>query len=208
MVVYIGQTSDSRFVQDIEAFGWGRIWSTARAQRCQPDEPTAIDNGAYSAWRSGRPWDGGKFLARLERIQADELVPDWVVIPDAVGEAVASVKRSWKWVGRLPDGWPRYFAVQDGVRIEAVEAFVPHVDGIFLGGLPEFQHRTAGGWVRFAHERGLKAHWGGLGKAWELRAAIQHGFDSVDGSQMLWSREKWSGWKRLWKAETSQARLL
>ena len=207
MVVYVGQTSDRRFETDIARFQLGRIWTNAKPRAAYDREPLAVDNGAYSSWRQGKPWNGDKFLRHIDRVYETGLSPDWVVIPDVVGNARESIARSWTWVDRIPDEWPKLLALQDDYTPEAAEHFAPLIDGIFLGGLPEFQATNARPWRQWCNDRGLLFHWGGVGKFWKLQAAYDLGCDSVDSSQMLWSRTHWSRWMRAIRGLGSDANL-
>lgn len=196
MVVYVGQTSSHEFEAHIARLRLGRIWTSAKPRQAYEGEPLAVDNGAYSAWRSGKEWSGDKFLRHIDRVHETGLTPDWVVIPDVVGDGRQSIAQSWKWVDRIPDEWPKLLALQDGYTLEAAEHFAPLIAGVFLGGLPQFQWSTAHDWLAWCRERDLVFHWGGVGKLWELKAAHDMGADSVDSSQMLWSRRHWQQWER------------
>jgi hypothetical protein len=123
------------------------------------------DNGAYSAFQRGGEWDANAWLSFLDTAYeyiADEQIPepDFVVLPDVVGDAEKTYQRTEKWHAEVPDEWTQYFAVQDGMNAERACRFAQDFgcDGVFIGGTMEWKQTCAEEVVREAHQRDMKAH--------------------------------------------------
>ncbi|MHC3995726.1 hypothetical protein ACXWTF_12950 [Thiomicrolovo sp. ZZH C-3] len=160
-----------------------------------------FDNGAFSDWKTGKPFDGEKFLKRLEQIEnmiakGEITRPQFVVVPDKVadGEKSLMVSRVWNQTllrEEFPDN-NYYLAVQNGMRMRyrengthsnrcvEVPLFTKQYDGIFVGGTKEWKYETGARWAALAHEYGVKAHAGGVGSKKAYLWAKLAGFDSVD----------------------------
>ena len=142
----------------------------------------AIDNGCYSAWSRGIPWDPAPFLKNLTKCRELGLKPDFAVIPDIVAGGQASVERSADWARVLrreyPD-IPLYFAVQDGMT----EYDVPDgIAGIFVGGSTEYKLATMNAWAKLAHRLGIGIHVGRIGTPGRMVLAHLAGVDSIDST--------------------------
>ena len=168
MMLFTG-SARGKLVDRIRANGWGRLFAAEKPSP-RPEEPWALDNGVFAAWKAGTTWRASPFLRALE--QAESLhAPTFAVLPDIVGGGNASIARSMQWRAVLPDGlW--YLAVQDGMTAEAVSAVLPDVAGLFLGGTDDFK-ATAPAWCELAHEHG------------DLGARICHVGNSVQASELL-----------------------
>ena len=120
----------------------GHLYSPGGFSTVYPMFPFALDNGAFSAFRNGTPFDEGSFLDLCQRIKGTQIDPFWVVVPDKVGDAVET-KRLWKeWAPLLRSDyrWPLAFAVQDGMIRQDVPS---DADVVFIGGSTEWK----GAWV-------------------------------------------------------------
>jgi hypothetical protein len=139
--------------------------------------PYALDNGAFSAFRTGRPWDAGDFVRHLERAKAAPVAPLWVVVPDVVADRDATLARWQLWAPQIKAsyGFPLAFAVQDGMTRADVP---PDADLVFVGGTTEWKRETMPMWCetfpRVHIARINTARW--LWRAWAL------GAESVDGT--------------------------
>lgn len=146
----------------------------------------AIDNGCYSAWSRGIPWDPAPFIKNLSKCRELGLKPDFAVIPDIVAGGQASVERSADWMRVLrreyPD-IPLYFAVQDGMD---PDRFYPReiltADGIFVGGSTEYKLATMNAWTKVAHRLGIGIHVGRIGTPGRMVLAHLAGIDSIDST--------------------------
>jgi len=79
--------------------------------------PYAIDNGAWSAFNQGKPFDAQKFRKILAWSAAQEIEPDWVVLPDIVAGGLDSLGFSLSWYDEVqPYSETVLLAVQDGIE--------------------------------------------------------------------------------------------
>lgn len=183
MVVLLGEftTGSAKASDYLRRHGWGRLWVTRGPFFEYDGEPYGIDNGAFSAWRNGTPWDEAKFLRRVDAAMATGLTPILSVTPDIVAGGLRSLEFSVAWREKLADQLRWYLAVQDGMRPEDVDPVADRFSGIFLGGTDAFK-RTVLTWRAWTIERGLPLHWGRCGTARRLREAMNVGVDSVDSA--------------------------
>jgi hypothetical protein len=83
--------------------------------------PYALDNDAFSAWISKKPWHEPAWLAMLEKARICGRKPEWVLIPDVVADRVGTLR---KWDQYAPIvaamGFPLAFAAQDGMQFSDV----------------------------------------------------------------------------------------
>ncbi len=162
--------------------GWGRMWaSKLRRHEEYPGEPWGFDNGAWSAFVAGQPFNESLFLRRLDAGLAAGRVPLLAVTPDIVAGGPASLDFSLCWRERLPERWPWFLAVQDGLAGADVLPHLGRFAGLFLGGSDAFK-RQAQDWCRLAHAHGLRFHYGRCGKDSSLRHALAVGADSLDSA--------------------------
>lgn len=169
-------------------YGWGRMFAGTRPTPYS-FEPWGFDNGAYVAWKSGQPFPESKFLRRLEIAMKVPMDPIIAVCPDQVTEGIKSLEFSLQWIGRLPNEWPWYLAVQDGMDHDSVADVIHLFSGIFLGGSDKFKF-TAYGWSKLAHMAGKKFHYGRAGTLRKLRHAHAVDSDSCDSAFPLWTSER------------------
>src|SRR5688572_29786033 len=72
----------------------------------------ALDNGAFTEWTKGRPFNSNAFLLHCERA-ATVHAPRWVAVPDVVADREGTLKRWREWAPRLEEyGWPLAMVVQ------------------------------------------------------------------------------------------------
>lgn len=159
-----------------------------------PGEPWGFDNGAFRDWYNRpapmRPemFDAQTYRERLARARRHS-EPWLAVVPDLPGSP-DSLAYSLRWREELPP-WPWFLAVQDGTEPMDVE---PHADGfagIFLGGTNAYK-ATAEEWTAFAHEHGMRMHYGRCGTLNKLAHALRAGVDSLDSAFPM--RTHWRWW--------------
>ena len=205
MTVYVGETTGPATDRKLAPLGWGRLWSF-RIPTPPVGEPIALDNGAFRAWKNGTEWDGHRFERYIERVHATGITPDFCALPDIVGSADETLCRSWHWIDRFPNGWPLYLVLQDGMEPgDALDHFVPLLAGVFLGGTDAFKPR-ARDWCEWAHHRGLKFHYGRCVQG-RLRTAHAIGADSIDTTQLMWSKNLWRNYVCLHRSLIEQPNL-
>src|SRR5690606_25949222 len=102
--------------------------------------PYALDNGAFSAWTNGQPWDEAAFLGTVEIASRHPNAPLWVAVREVVADGDATLKSCGAWAPRLREyGGPLAVAVQDGMTPEVVPA---DADVSFVGGTMVWKWRT------------------------------------------------------------------
>ena len=147
--------------------------------------PCALDNGAFSSYMKGKPFNEYRFLRTLDACQKHDLDLDFIVLPDIVEGGWKSINFSRSWLERIQCDHLA-LAVQDGVRSEWLHRELVHeVSTIFVGGSPLWKWKTAKMWVDFAHSRGKKCHIGQCGKLEYLRKAREYGADSCDSTSFV-----------------------
>lgn len=150
----------------------------------------AVDNGAYSAWKNGEPWDEPAFKRLLEKAAAAPFKPDLVVCPDMVAQGLASLEYSLATLKELPDGMRYYLAVQDGLSPRDLEYHIGDFAGIFVGGTMDWKLRTAEKWVVYAHAQGVPCHIGRVGPMSRILWAARIGADSIDSTTWV-QQDRW-----------------
>lgn len=148
----------------------------------------ALDNGAFSAWTKGTCFQSGDFIHILKVIPN----PEFAVIPDIVAGGKKSLKFSLDWVDFLPTTFKWYLAVQDGMTPQMIpQQLLEKITGIFVGGTMDWKMETSEAWIKFAHERKLKAHIGRIGTLERLMMCERLGADSVDSSNFAQHKSNW-----------------
>jgi hypothetical protein len=154
-----------------------------------------LDNGAYRNWLAGESFDGDTYLRAVDRAVSVE-TPDtpiyFAVIPDIVAGGLESLTFSLAWLDRMPQTWPLYLAVQDGICTNDITPDITSkISGIFLGGSNRYK-ATAAIWANFAHTHNLQFHYGRAGTPWKLLHAMESGADSLDSAFPLWTQKRWN----------------
>jgi hypothetical protein len=153
-----------------------------------PGEEWAFDNGAYKFWRQGIAFDEEIFLKRMAKARTMG-TPFMAIAPDIFQAGKASLEFTLAWLPRLPQDWPWYIAIQDGIEPEDVEPYLHRFKGIFIGGSDK-NHERAKEWADLAHKHGLKCHYGRAGTPKKMRAAKEAGADSCDSAFLLWTETR------------------
>jgi hypothetical protein len=178
----------------------GTTWSKERQTKCieynigmltspqdplQPDMipseiPVVFDNGAFFAYRRGKPFDEELFYSRLNSVERELY---FVTVPDVVGNGEESYKLSLNHIQNITH--KKYFVVQDRMYWDAVYYAAASCDGVFIGGSIPWKWDTASYWIGHAHEIGLPVHIGRVSSFKDLDNAYMLGADSVDGSTII-----------------------
>lgn len=197
MIVYVGAGSGP-FRNLVIAAGHGQMVSPQPgAFRMPTHGKWAFDNGAYTDWLHGDPFDNKRYLERLSHLSflPDELMPDWCVVPDIVADPT-SLSYSLRWRQALYDADRRlrwYLAVQDFMTPDDVlhALCLEPFDGLFIGGSTEWKWETAEKWVAWGHEHGLPVHIARVNGPGPLQRAVDIGADSIDGTGWVIAGKKW-----------------
>ena len=183
MIAYASRTGTRRNLDALRRAGW-RLMVSARGALRTEGFRYALDNGAWTSFQRGEPFDEAAFERAIVRLGADA---DWIVVPDIVMGGIASLKFSRTWLARLRNrralAKARFMvAVQNGIAPAHVRDLVGPRVGIFVGGDTEWKLATMAGWARFAHARGATCHVGRVNSARRIRLCAGAGVDSFDGS--------------------------
>lgn len=130
-----------------------------------------IDNGRFS-----RKWTEDAFWCHLEQVDDSGLTPQWVAVPDVVGDHVATAA-DWKaWNREVGNyGWPLAYVVQDGCE----PADVPSAaEVVFIGGSTAWKRQNI---FRFC-DYFPRVHVGRINTAKWLRVCNDAGAESCDGT--------------------------
>jgi len=205
MIFLVGETGSRKFKRILREYGLGRMF-VSRTPDPYEGEPWGFDNGAFACYLHGYTFDGDRFMRRLEKAYKIG-TPYLAVVPDIVGRGLESLEFSLAWREMLPDDWPWYLAVQDGIKQSDVLPYLEQFDGIFLGGTNSYK-RTCRAWCEFAHKHGKKFHFGRAGTRAKILLCKDIGADSADSAFPLWVEKRFWEVIRALKYDEQQLKLL
>lgn len=179
MMAYASRTGTKRNLAALRGAGWRLLVSAAACLRSE-GFPYALDNGAWTAYQQGRPFDEVAFAGALRKMGAGA---DWTVIPDIVAGGLASLDVSLKWMRRVLDETPRaLLAVQDGMTPADVRPFLGERVGLFVGGSTDWKLSTLGQWAELGRDVGCWVHVGRVNTARRIHLCAAAGATSFDGT--------------------------
>jgi len=179
VIAYASRTGTRRNLAALRSRRWRLLVSATGAHRTE-GFGYAIDNGAWTAHQRGVRFDGGRFVALLDKLGRGA---DWIVVPDVVGHARASLRLSARWLARVePYGAPMLIAVQDGMTPADVAAWVAGGAGVFLGGTTAYKLASALAWGAWCRARGAYFHVARVNSARRIRLCQEARAHSFDGS--------------------------
>lgn len=209
MQILTGDTRSHTNVNLLMQHGWGRMYQES-APKPFPGEPWGFDNCAFLYYRRGTEFDADAYCRRLD-LAMQVGTPYIAVVPDVVAGGTASLDFSWDWFGVkrvLPDNWPWYLAVQDGMSRRDVEGVIRGGwTGLFLGGTNRFKQQTAWMWRELAAEFGIKFHYGRAGTLKKVEHAKVIKADSLDSAFPLWTKERFARFIKYVTIDSSQLTL-
>lgn len=173
-MAYASRTGTRRNLAALRAAGW-RLLVSARGVLRTEGFPYALDNGAWTAFQRGEPFDVPAFKRAVALLGKGA---DWIVIPDKVADREESLRMAAEWLPKLRGIAPLLFAVQDGMT----GADVPDGCGVFLGGSTEWKLATMRQWGEFCRRTGRYYHVARVNSGRRIAAAKEAGADSIDGS--------------------------
>lgn len=178
MIPYASRTGTKRNLDALRGAGWHLLVS-ARGVLRHEGFPYALDNGAWTAFQKGEPFDEAAFLKAIDLLGAGA---EWIVIPDIVSAGHTSLGFSLSWLPRLAH-FPRLLlAVQDGLKPSDVSHLLSPRIGVFLGGSTEWKESTMRDWGAICRRRGAWFHVGRVNTRIRIRLCKDAGADSFDGS--------------------------
>lgn len=180
MIGYASNTGTRRNLAALRKAGW-RILLTPANPTPREGLRFAIDNGAWTAYQSGEPFDDAAFSALVERHGTGA---DFVVVPDIVAGGMESLAFSCTWLPRLRGLKQLLLPVQDGMTPDVLARVLnlwPQC-GIFLGGSTEWKLKTMYGWGMVAAALRRWYHVGRVNSRRRIRLCAEAGATSFDGT--------------------------
>ena len=178
MIAYASRTGTRRNLAALRDAGW-RILVSARGVLRNEGFRYALDNGAWTAFTQGEPFDVAAFEKALDLMGAEA---DWVASPDIVGGGMRSLELSESWLPRLIDARLVLIPVQDGLTASDVRPLLGNRVGIFLGGSTEWKLATMREWGELAREVGCYYHVARVNTRRRIEMCSEAGATSFDGS--------------------------
>ena len=151
----------------------------------RPTNPYACDNGVYAQFVKGVEWNvdmHNLWVSMIVNIN-DKLPPEWVLLPDAVGNWPRTVELAKAYTPFVKlYGYKTAIALQDGCDFDEVLQFNP--DWVFVGGTTEWKEQIIHSACEFFHARGIKVHVGRVNTVRRVKLCMSAGVDSVDGTTL------------------------
>lgn len=172
VIAYASRTGTRKNLAELRRHGWRLLVSARGVLRCE-GFPYALDNGAWTSFQNGEPFDV-KAFERAVSLMGD--AADWIVAPDIVCGGLESLRFSLDWLPRIPGRV--LLAVQDGIEPEDVEPYLSERVGIAIGGSTAWKEKQLA-------ERRWRASWLHVlrvNTARRIRLCHWAGATSFDGS--------------------------
>lgn len=152
------------------------IVTPAQGNRIPEGAWICADNGCFG---KGYPGDE-KWWAWVQALPRERV--RFVVAPDVVGDAAATLERSAPWLAKIRSlGLPAAFVAQDG--LESLPVPWDEFDTLFIGGSTEWKlSEHAINLTREAKARGKWVHMGRVNSLSRMKRAWFSGCDSADGT--------------------------
>ena len=136
MIAYASRTGTRRNLAALRSAGW-RLLVSARGVLRNEGFRYALDNGAWTAYQQGTPFDEGAFTKAVDLLGAGA---DWVVAPDIVGGGAESLAYTRSWMEWLrPRCSKILIAVQDGMTPPDLDGLLSDRVGVAIGGTTEWK---------------------------------------------------------------------
>lgn len=178
---YASMTGTLRNLRALDDAGWHVLLSPAGS--LNPKQRLyALDNGAWSAYQQGVPFDDDAFLRAVDKVGEHA---EWIVLPDIVLGGLASLELSLAWLDRLK-GFPTrlLIAVQNGMTPEHVRSYLNPSVGLFVGGDSAWKEGTSTMWGSLARRRNCYLHIGRVNTQRRIAICAAAGADSFDGTSV------------------------
>lgn len=137
--------------------------------------PAAIDNDRFNVWSRGLKWSENAYIEHIEIARLSCAPILWLLVPDVVGDAIATLAEWDYWEPRLRKYNIRLaFAAQDGIEASQIPQ---SADVIFVGGSDQWKYTRIRDFVAL----GKPVHVGRVNgdRIWRLHDL---GVTSCDGS--------------------------
>jgi hypothetical protein len=194
-VRYFANPSTPRVRDAMTAGLLGCITTPKQGNKIPEGAVFCADNGVFG---KGYPGDEA-WWAWVQGLPRENCA--FVVAPDVVADAAATIERSAPWLARIRSaGFPVAFVAQDG--LESLEVPWDDFDVLFIGGSTDWKlSRHARALTTAAKARGKDVHMGRVNSEKRLRYAEFIGCDSADGTYIAFGPDtnlpNVLGWLRL-----------
>jgi len=147
-----------------------------KKQALRPWLPYALDNDAYTAWQQKKDWSEPAWREMLQWARMTSYKPLWAIVPDVVANRQATLENWKRYAPRVDEiGWPKAFAVQDGMTPDDVPE---NAAIVFVGGSDSFKWRTVKTWASNFD----RVHVGRVNNIEKVWLCQDLGVESVDGT--------------------------
>lgn len=161
---------------------WGQMFTPGKSTTTpESGRQWCLDNGVFT----GR-FDPVSFWRTLEQMTPYRDTCLFIVAPDVVGDALATLEQFRHWGPRIQAaGWPVAFVAQDG---QELLPFPPEYDALFIGGSTEWKLSAAAlDCIRRAKADGRHVHVGRVNSQKRMAHFQLAGVDSVDGTSVCFA---------------------
>ncbi len=181
LYAYASRTGTRRTLAALRQAGWRLLVSASGSLRSE-GFPYALDNGAWTAYQQGKPFEARAFLCALRKLGGKA---DWTTLPDIVAGGPASLALSLQWLRPVLEESPRaLLAVQDGLTSDDVVPYLGERVGIFVGGSTAWKLQTMAQWARLGRQVGCLVHVGRVNTARRVHQCALAGVTSFDGTSV------------------------
>lgn len=185
MIAYASRTGTKRNLDVLRKLDWRLLVSAKGVWRTEGFS-WAGDNGAWTAFEQGEPFDEDCFRRFLDWAALQLVRADFLVAPDIVAGGLRSLDFSVKWLPELK-GAPcekLLLAVQDGMTTADVAPLLADGSfaGVFVGGSTEWKLETLPAWCNLAEQFGAWAHAARVNTVKRINRCLAAGAHSFDGS--------------------------
>jgi hypothetical protein len=179
-MAYASRTGTRRNLAALRVAGW-RLMVSARGRLRTEGFAYSLDNGAWTAFQKREPFDAQAFERALALLGDGA---DFVIVPDVVADAAASLALSREWLPRLAGVRLALVPVQDGMRFEDVEDLVGPRVGVFMGGSTEWKLANLVRWGKWCRKHAVYYHVGRVNTARRIQLCHDADAASFDGSSV------------------------
>jgi hypothetical protein len=160
--------------------GW-RVLVSARGVLRTEGFQYALDNGAWTAFQCGEPFDADAFVSAYAKLGDGA---DFVVAPDIVAGGRDSLEMSRAWLPKLTTARRVLIGVQDGMLPTDLDDLVSDRVGVFLGGSTEWKLSNAMLWGQWCRAKGIYYHVARVNSMKRIRLCQESGAHSFDGTSV------------------------
>ena len=163
--------------------------------------PYAIDNGRFAVWSNGVEWNEEYFIRYLDFYSQYERRPNWVVVPDVVGDRDRTLEEWEHWKPCLRSyGVPLAFVVQDGMTRRDVPE---DADIVFVGGTFAWKWQNIRTWTNNFE----RVHVGRVNTFNHLKTCYELGVESTDGTGWFRHPDRWKALEKFFRWQNGEIKL-